>query len=79
MHNLSLGNAEDARQTPVEQREVDRLEAPAKNQGASSTLTKLQVEERIGDSTMFNLAIRSKLRGCDVVRLKVEDMARMAY
>ena len=24
---------------------------------------------------MFNLAIDSKLRGCDVVRLKVEDVA----
>jgi len=24
---------------------------------------------------MFNLAIHSKLRGCDVVRLKVEDVA----
>jgi len=25
---------------------------------------------------MFNLAIDSKLRGCDVVRLKVETMAQ---
>jgi len=25
---------------------------------------------------MFNLAIYRKLRGCDVVRLKVEDMDR---
>jgi hypothetical protein len=39
-------------------------------------LAKLQVEERIRDSAMFNLAIHSKLRSCDVVRL--EDVARMA-
>src|SRR5262245_50961097 len=28
---------------------------------------------------MFNLAIDSKLRGCDVVTLKVEDMAPNGY
>jgi hypothetical protein len=33
--------------------------------------TKLQVEKRSRDLAMFNLAIDSKLRGCDVVSLKV--------
>jgi hypothetical protein len=28
---------------------------------------------------MFNLAIDSKLRGCDVVALKVEDIASNGY
>ena len=28
---------------------------------------------------MFNLAIDSKLRGCDVVALKVEDLAPYGY
>jgi hypothetical protein len=28
---------------------------------------------------MFNLAIDSKLRGCDVVALKVEDVAPNGY
>ena len=28
---------------------------------------------------MFNLAIDSKLRGCDVVSLRVEDVARSGY
>jgi integrase len=37
--------------------------------------TKLQVEHRLRDLAMFNLAIDSKLRGCDLVRLKVEDVA----
>ena len=40
-----------------------------------SIRTKLQVEKRTGDLAMFNLAIDSKLRGCDVVSLKVEDVA----
>jgi integrase len=37
--------------------------------------TKLQLEGRTRDLAMFNLAIDSKLRGCDVVSLKVEDVA----
>jgi len=40
-----------------------------------SIRTKLQVEGRPRDLAMFNLAIDSKLRGCDVVSLKVEDVA----
>jgi hypothetical protein len=37
--------------------------------------TKLQVEHRLRDLAMFNLAIDSKPRGCDLVSLKVEDVA----
>jgi integrase len=37
--------------------------------------TKLQVEHRTRDLAMFNLAVDSKLRGCDVVALRVEDVA----
>ena len=33
------------------------------------------VEGRIRDLALFNLAIDSKLRGCDVVAIKVEDVA----
>jgi integrase len=40
-----------------------------------SIRSKLQIEGRIRDLAMFNLAIDSKLRGCDVVRLQVEDVA----
>jgi integrase len=44
-----------------------------------SIRTKLQIERRIRDLAMFNLAIDSKLRGCDVVALKVEDVAPSGY
>ena len=37
--------------------------------------TKLQVAHRLRDLALFNLAIDSKLRGCDLVNLKVEDIA----
>src|SRR6187402_340792 len=44
-----------------------------------SIRTKLQIEGRTRDLTMFNLAIDSKLRGCDVVAMKVEDVAARGY
>jgi len=37
--------------------------------------TKLQIAGRTRDLAMFNLAIDSKLRGCDVCSLKVENVA----
>src|SRR5690348_16224888 len=44
-----------------------------------SIRTKLQVEGRIRDLALFNLAIDSKLRGCDLVALKVDDVAPSGY
>src|ERR1700710_2710264 len=41
--------------------------------------TRLMIEGRSRDLAMFNLAIDSKLRGCDVVALKVEDVAPNGY
>ena len=38
-----------------------------------SIRTRLQMSGRTRDLAMFNLAIDSKLRGCDVVALRVED------
>ena len=36
---------------------------------------RLQLEGRKRDLAMFNLAVDSKLRGCDHVRLKIEDVS----
>src|SRR6266481_10178855 len=46
-----------------------------------SIRTKLQIEGRARDLAIFNLAIDSKLRGCDVVaiRVEVEDVAAGGY
>jgi integrase len=44
-----------------------------------SIRTKLQIEGRTRDLAMFNLAIDSKLRGCDVVAIRVEDVAAGGY
>ena len=41
--------------------------------------TKLQMGKRLRDLALFNLAIDSKLRGCDVVQLRLEDVAPNGY
>jgi len=44
-----------------------------------SIRTRLLIEKRVRDLALFNLAIDSKLRGCDVVALRVEDVAPNGY
>jgi integrase len=41
--------------------------------------TRLQIAGRKRDLALFNVAIDSKLRGCDVVSLRVEDVAPHGY
>lgn len=48
---------------------------PLRTKHVWSIRTKLQIDGKKRDLAMFNLAIDSKLRGCDVVRIKVEDIA----
>ena len=52
---------------------------PLRSKHVWSIRTKLQIEERKRDLALFNLAIDSKLRGCDVVSIRVEDIAPRGY
>jgi integrase len=40
-----------------------------------SIRARLELKRRVRDLALFNLAIDSKLRGCDLVRLRVDDVA----
>jgi integrase len=44
-----------------------------------SIRTKLQMQGKTRDLALFNLAIDSKLRGCDVVAVRVDDVAPSGY
>jgi integrase len=44
-----------------------------------SSRTKLQMQRPKRDLAPFNLAIDSKLRGCDVVAVRVDDVAPSGY
>ena len=63
----------------MEQRENHWAKPPLRPKHVWSIRTKLQVANRIRDLALFNLAIDSKLRGCDVVALKVDDVAPSGY
>jgi integrase len=51
--------------------------APLQPKEVWAIRVRLQLAKRIRDLALFNLAIDSKLRGCDLVCLKVTDVAQM--
>src|SRR3954470_23148541 len=67
------------KRVPWNKGKVVGAKPPLRPKHVWSIRTKLQVEGRIRDLAMFNLAIDSKLRGCDIVALKVEDIAPGGY
>src|SRR5215468_10176924 len=48
---------------------------PLKPKDVWTIRVRLQLEERRRDLALFNLAIDSKLRGCDLVRLRLDDVS----
>jgi hypothetical protein len=63
------------RAEPLEQREIARPKPPLLMKQIWAIQPKLQVDHRLRDLAVFNLAIDSKLRGCDLMSLKVEGIA----
>src|SRR3977135_332847 len=64
---------------PWNKKKVTGAKPPVRPKHVWSIRTKLQIEGRARDLAMFNLAIDSKLRGCDVVAIRVEDVAASGY
>jgi integrase len=64
---------------PWNKGKITGAKPPLRPKHVWSIRTKLQVERRVRDLALFNLAIDSKLRGCDVVALKVDDIAPSGY
>src|SRR6266849_5604997 len=65
--------------TPWNKGKLTGAKPPLSPKHVWSIRTRLQIEGRNRDLAMFNLAIDSKLRGCDVVAIKVEDIAANGY
>src|SRR5438552_16576985 len=68
-----------SKQVPWNKGKVTGAKPPLRPSHVWSIRTKLQLEGRTRDLAMFNLAIDSKLRGCDVVALRVDDVAPNGY
>jgi integrase len=68
-----------ARRPPWNKRKLVGAKPPLRPSHVWSIRTKLQMQGRTRDLALFNLAIDSKLRGCDLVAVRVDDVAPSGY
>ena len=79
MHDHEIATSSAPKRTPWNKGNLTGAKPPLRPKHVWSIRARLQIEGRTRDLAMFNLAIDSKLRGCDVVALKVEDVAPNGY
>ena len=60
--------------TSLEQRTHRRSEATIESKACLDIQVRLELAENYRDLALFNMAIDSKLRGCDLVKMKVIDV-----
>jgi len=65
--------------TPWNKGKLTGAKPPLRPKHVWAIRTRLMIQGRARDLAMFNVAIDSKLRGCDVVALTVEDIAPNGY
>ena len=65
--------------TPWNKGKLTGAKPPLRPKHVWAIRTRLMIQGRTRDLAMFNVAIDSKLRGCDVVALTVEDVAPNGY
>ena len=63
-----------ARREPWNKGKIVGQKAPLKLKDIWALRVRLQMERRVRELALFNLGIDSKLRGCDLVKLKVRDV-----
>ena len=69
-----MRSAQEASSAPWNHGRIIGPKPPLKPKHIWAIRTRLQHEGRTRDLAMFNVAIDSKLRGCDLVRLRVSDI-----
>jgi integrase len=79
MENQNTDFISSPNQKPWNKGKFTGAKPPLRPKHVWSIRSKLQAEKRTRDLAMFNLAIDSKLRACDVVALKIEDIAPNGY
>jgi integrase len=67
---MSLGR----KNAPWNKGHITGQKRPLKPKDVWAIRVRLQLEHRVRDLALFNLAMDSKLRGCDLVRLQVDDV-----
>ena len=69
----TFGEGQSSCSTP--KRTFNGPKPPLKPKQIWSIRTRLSLAKRVRDAALFDLAIDSKLRGCDLVRLRIGDIA----
>ena len=65
------------RQEPWNKGKLVGQKLPLKLKDIWAVRIRLQIADRVGDLPLFDLAIDSKLRACDLVKLRVRDVAHL--
>jgi integrase len=68
-----------AKRIPWNKGKLTGAKPPLRPKHVWAIRTKLQIDQLPRDLALFNLAIDSKLRGCDVISVKVDDVAPNGY
>ena len=79
MLNLTDPTRHASRREPWNRGKLIGAKPPLRPKHVWSTRTKLQIAGRTRDLAMFNLGIDIKIRGCDVISFRVEDVAPHGY
>ena len=72
---MNLFNHEPQQQTPWNKGKLVGQKPPLKLKEIWAIRIRLQISTRTRDLALFNLAIDSKLRSCDLVRIRVIDIS----
>jgi integrase len=73
-----FNHEEQTPQGPLEQGQAGRAKGATQAQGALGHKGKVQLSGHTRNLALFNLAIDSKLRGCDLVCLRIRDVSQGA-
>ena len=68
-----------AKRVPWNKGKVTGAKPPLRPKHVWAIRTKLQIDHLTRDLALFNLAVDSKLRGCDLVAVRVDDVAPNGY
>jgi len=79
METIPESNSSSLSRRPWNKGKIVGHKLPLQPKHVWAIRTRLQLAKRMRDLALFNLAIDSKLRGCDLVSLRVEDVAPHGY
>jgi integrase len=79
MHENEIAATAAPKRIPWNKGKLIGPRPPLRQKHVWAIRTTLQIERQVRELALFNLAIDSKLRGCDLVALRVDDVARNGY